>query len=475
MPLVIHPNMSGPDEVYQSMEQGHRLAFGYGLVPWEFAYSARSWLLGYMVAGPMKLAGLFGAGPQVYLALVWAMFALPAACVALCAFFWGRRVYGTAGGIAVALVSAGWLDNVYFGGRATGEVLGGHLLIVACYLAEPGHPVENRQRLFWSGVLAGAAVMLRVQLLPALLVLLVWNWSRRRTIAIGAGVLAAIALDGIFDAMTWHYPFEPLWHNVQFNVLDNHAAAFGVAPWWFYFMQMAANWGAAMPLFFALALLGARRAKLLLVMALVILASHSLIVHKEYRFITPCVMMLSILAGFGMVELARAVRHGWKAGGRLEAGRSVSAILAVCWGGLLLIDLIGRDYKDMWNEGYDAVRVAYDLRLRPELCGVGYFKHDYSKIPGYTFLHRRVRLYDSEGAHGGDFEKDRPGYNFLVSDTSHPRDMSSFPGYRKLRCFGVLCEFERPGGCRTIVETPPPALPMGLIAARYYPVTVGVP
>ena len=34
-----------PDEIYQSLEQAHRFAFGFGVIPWEFAEGARSWLL----------------------------------------------------------------------------------------------------------------------------------------------------------------------------------------------------------------------------------------------------------------------------------------------------------------------------------------------------------------------------------------------------------------------------------------------
>ncbi len=34
-----------PDEIFQSLEQAHRLVFGYGIIPWEFQQGVRSWLL----------------------------------------------------------------------------------------------------------------------------------------------------------------------------------------------------------------------------------------------------------------------------------------------------------------------------------------------------------------------------------------------------------------------------------------------
>ena len=44
-----------PDEALQYIEQAHRLVFGYGVVPWEFRYDIRSWLIPLLVAGPMQL------------------------------------------------------------------------------------------------------------------------------------------------------------------------------------------------------------------------------------------------------------------------------------------------------------------------------------------------------------------------------------------------------------------------------------
>ena len=44
-----------PDEAFQYLEQGHRLVFDYGLVPWEFRYFIRSWLIPLMLSVPMAL------------------------------------------------------------------------------------------------------------------------------------------------------------------------------------------------------------------------------------------------------------------------------------------------------------------------------------------------------------------------------------------------------------------------------------
>ena len=61
-------NLSHPDENFQIFEQAHRVVFGYGLIPWEFRFSVRSWLTPGLVAGllyPFKLLGL--DNPNLYI------------------------------------------------------------------------------------------------------------------------------------------------------------------------------------------------------------------------------------------------------------------------------------------------------------------------------------------------------------------------------------------------------------------------
>ncbi len=91
LPIVLMPNLHQPDEVFQSIEQAHRLVYGTGVIPWEFQYGARSWLVPGAIAGVMWLARLVGDGPTYYLPAIFAALALlSTSCVAV-AFLWGRR------------------------------------------------------------------------------------------------------------------------------------------------------------------------------------------------------------------------------------------------------------------------------------------------------------------------------------------------------------------------------------------------
>jgi hypothetical protein len=71
---VTHPSIFRPDEVFQSLEPAHGLLSGRYIAAWEFLEGARSWLLPYVVVGPMAVASAAGLGAPGQIAAVWALF-----------------------------------------------------------------------------------------------------------------------------------------------------------------------------------------------------------------------------------------------------------------------------------------------------------------------------------------------------------------------------------------------------------------
>lgn len=53
--------MPWPDEIYQTAEQAHRLAFGYGFRPWEYTEGLGWWVLPGALSLVMRAAAAFGA------------------------------------------------------------------------------------------------------------------------------------------------------------------------------------------------------------------------------------------------------------------------------------------------------------------------------------------------------------------------------------------------------------------------------
>src|ERR1700730_12425329 len=62
--IIAFPGLHHPDENFQLFEQAHRIAFGYGIVPWEFLDGIRSPVLPYVLAALFWLGGRGAGGPE---------------------------------------------------------------------------------------------------------------------------------------------------------------------------------------------------------------------------------------------------------------------------------------------------------------------------------------------------------------------------------------------------------------------------
>ena len=197
------------DETFQDLEQGHRLAFGSGMVPWEFQDGIRSWLLPGVIAGLMRLTSLISDDPLVYLRLIRLLCVALSLVVVLAGFRIGQRQDGLIGGIVTGGFCAVWFDLIYFAPAVLTEVLAAHCTILAIFLSERTGPRSPR-RLLLIGGLFGLAFCLRYQYAPALLAAMLWryrlSWPTWRWLLIG-GLAVVLPLAGGLDALTWGSPF----------------------------------------------------------------------------------------------------------------------------------------------------------------------------------------------------------------------------------------------------------------------------
>jgi hypothetical protein len=452
VPIVLVPSMVWPDEIFQTAEQAHRLVYGSGLVPWEFQLGMRSWLLPGVIAALMELSRIAGDGPDYYLPLIAASFAVLAAVPVLCCFLWGRRLFGLAGGWIAAAVVAVAPEAVYFGARTLLETVAAHLLIVALYALEPGYRVTSRLRLFSGGALLGLVFVLRIQLGPALVVVAVWTcWGaiRQRGPALLAGAAATLAAAAMLDTATLGYPLASVWRNLSYNVYYGASSTFGVEGWSFYLLGELGVWGGGALTLVLLATLGARRMPLLLAAAVTILAAHSAFAHKEYRFIYPAVLLVMTLAGIGLAQVAiwgrdrlleRGVQ-GWAA----TAG-PVAVVLS--WWCLVSLHVWTGATLTAYRLGrHDNLQAASFVAHGPAVCGLGLYGadgEDWINYGGYTYLHRSAPMY---------WPKDEPefaalaaGFDTLVYTKAPPEGL----GFMPQRCFGQVCVARRSDGCASL-------------------------
>ena len=111
-----------PDEVYQYLEQAHRLITGQGVVPWEYRLGMRSWLPPLLLSLPMRLGELIA--PQSLLSVVLArgFVAIIALAPIFAAFSIGSRISRLHGLVAAAVIAL-WFENIYYSGHVLMEVM----------------------------------------------------------------------------------------------------------------------------------------------------------------------------------------------------------------------------------------------------------------------------------------------------------------------------------------------------------------
>jgi GPI mannosyltransferase 3 len=330
--LIVFPSLHHPDENFQLLEQAHRIAFGYGVVPWEFRDGIRSPVLPYMLAALFWLGERVAGGPEGYLLVARAALAAISLLGVAAVYRMGQRSSQTHA-LMAGLVAATWFELVYFAGRPLTEAVATTFLVVALSLAcVPPERLEFR-RLAAIGFCLGLALMLRFHLAPGLLVVAVWLGRRDlrgrwRPMALGG--LAPLLVFGVADWLYWGAPFSSYVVALRIDLIDGKASIYGVESPAYFLEQLADIWAGALPAMAALILLRARASALWIVVALVIIASHMAIPHKEYRFVFPSFACLALVAAMGSADLIERIR---RLPGSDRAGRVLVAMGAALWVG----------------------------------------------------------------------------------------------------------------------------------------------
>ena|ERR1051326_6520646 len=450
------------DETMQYFEQGHRLAFGSGVVPWEFTDGIRSWLLPGLIALAMRATAWVGDDPLLYVGLVRTVCVVLSMVVILVGWFAGRRDGGRIGALVTGGLCAIWFDLIYFAPAVMTEILAAHFAIAALFLGE----CKRTTRMgFWVGALFGAAVCLRYQYAPPLGLAVLWQYRTQprhyQWLFLGTSSVL-LPFSGVLDAITWGGAFQSIWLNFARNSLDGVAAAIGAEPWTYYLDYLKIGL-LPLPLLLGLAAIGATRFSALAVAAAATLVMHSLLPHKEVRFIYLALAAAPILIGLGFTHILRllAARHGTRVSTTCAAG---FLLLGAVLSGFIGTTLLG----DRWSFQRGTVHAFLAAHREPGLCGLQVRDMPSWRSGGYTYLNRDVPLtfdpyipevhlprvaiplrFMVERA-GGPVPQLRSPYSHVIAEASHPP-----AGFDRVACFPddagsgepELCLFRRPGGC----------------------------
>ncbi len=471
--VATHSYIAHPDETFQYLEPAHRLAFGSGVITWEYRDGIRSWLLPGLIAGVMRAVALVDPDPAAYVTTLRVLCVLASLSVPFVGFQLAARRFGPAAGLLTGLLCAFALDVVYFAPVIMTEPLAADAALLAIWLGD-GADRPTRRRLIGSGLLFGLALSLRYQYAPALAVAALLQHARApRRLAIVAAATIAVAMPalGLLDQVTWGAPFQSVWLNYLRNATQGISTAMGAEPWWYYAGYYYLACIAASPLL-GFAALGGLRVPALGGAVLCTVILHSLVAHKELRFVFLATAGMPILIGIGLAVLLNAIP-------RLRptaTGAPVAAAVALAVAGATgLATYQSATPADAWHRDRAMLQATAAARLYPGACGLGIRSIWVYRSGGYTYWHRDLPIYfetwdDAQKLDGTTFRlhlasvlAGRPVATYPGSALAANADKfnvmvgpptDGLPGLSRLACYGSgsvddaeYCVFARPGGC----------------------------
>jgi phosphatidylinositol glycan class B len=170
-----------------------------------------------------------------------------------------------------------------------------------------------------TGILLGISFVLRFQMVVMISTSVLWflvfrKYSIKNLLIIIFGFLLVVAISTVLDSHYYgQFAFTP-YNYFNVNIIQKYVDQFGSSPWYEYFIQAFKDGVPPLSLFFIFTflLLWIKFPKSLLTwITLPFFVVHSLIAHKEFRFIFPIVFFLPMIFTFLIMELNLVVKKSW--------------------------------------------------------------------------------------------------------------------------------------------------------------------
>ncbi|WP_286712779.1 MULTISPECIES: hypothetical protein [unclassified Sphingomonas] len=429
------------DEIWQYLEPAWHLVAGPWVQTWDYRAGLRSWLIPELLAVPMGLGHALSPDTMLHLLLVRLALAALSLVIVGAAVSLGLRL-SRLHGIVAGFVAATWFELVYFAPRALSEPIGLALLMGAIWLllarARPGP-----RQFAAAGLLMGLCFVARIQYGPALLTLAILaarrDW-RGAWLPMIAGGCAALAIDAAANLAMGATPFRWMIEAARINLIEGRARAYGEMPLIGYFSLIAWYWYLATAPILLLAWIGAKRYPALLWVALVHLGFHSLIGHKEYRFVLASTALLVILAAIGSAELLRRLP-------RRRLALATAGTLAL-WG-MASAALAAGHFRPNWSLEADLAAALERAGRPPGTCGLALYRPRDTVAGAYALYRRDTPIYvlgtpEEAMRHAGAFDT-------VVAPRAHAAELPK--QYRLEACAAPGrtdapgCVLRRAGGC----------------------------
>ncbi len=203
--------------------------------------------------------------------------------------------------------------------RTSSDTMGAHLYLIGLVLI--GLPFELRDQrlkeLYLFSLLCALSILVRYQMVvwigvTYLFFLFKSRWPRSHVLGAGLLTLVLAATELFFNKWGRGIWYSSTINHIDLNLFHGVASTFGTLPWWGYFKILFLEGLPPLCLFYFYVFARTQikgRGQILALTTLVSLVFFSLIGHKEARFLTPTLFMISLmLAQYGMALKPRLVQ-----------------------------------------------------------------------------------------------------------------------------------------------------------------------
>ena len=403
---IIHP-----DEHQQYIEQSFRLVHGYGATFWEQEFGMRHPLFIFLLGGVLWIGEAIGVTDPHVLAALQRLALCSVSYGAFCFLVYSLYRNGRyVGAVALAALLATNVDLLFINLRVMSENACIAPLAVALALwpsrppsaqnfsTDSGGAGDKRGRNFasWSfvliGFLLGTMVTLRLQSAPiaiGLSAVAVWRACCQKSpdeqvsqaVWLMVGLVAALLIAGWIDLLYYGDWFHSFFANLRKHLIESLPSFSRPSPWYSYIAKGSFLLLRISVFTLPLVILGAKRDAALAGVLLWFVVVHTILPHKEMRFLWPVAPIVCLLIVGGVEELFQA---GWW---RVPA---VSIILVASF----LLPSIIRSFLFRWNtEPYvTSCRALALIGREADLCGVISVDLPKYLAGNYFFLRRNVPI-----------------------------------------------------------------------------------
>ncbi len=381
-----------PDEVMQYLEQGHRIAYGYGLIPWEYRLGIRPLIIPYFIAFWLKFFSIVGLNqPAEYIPGIKLVFCFLSMSIPLGMYQFCKQNYSKTTGYIALFLGCSWYELIMTAHKPLSEIFSTELMFLGLYFFN-----HTNIRLFYAATLLSClAVAIRPHIAPVIIILLTYYYYHKPKSVIinGLTIIAMSVLAiGLFEYSTLGVPWLSYYLYFYYNIIIGIASGFGVEPMYTYLWVFLVT---SLGLFYVSIIYGfnpnnIKKNILPVFSILIILGLHSLIAHKEYRFIYPVIPFWLIIFS---TYLANLISNN-------EPYQRTFIIIAIISGlglnGLLpkqqlAIPLVNHSGISYFKRS-DSLNAYLYLSTIKDKGGIIDYTNYWYNSGGYYYLHRKVPL-----------------------------------------------------------------------------------